>query len=353
MSFPLTDNISPLATAQFHEVRQPHWYLILRIALALLTMAYVCFIPTGLSPAHQTSVLIGGLFYIVLQSLLGVVVIINRAKLSLLNAMTALDMLGALCALLCDPSPLPPTLILTAAALTLAAIQYRLRVFVAIFGSSLALLAAMLALRQLLQHKPYDLDFVLVMLFFLAALCPALILCAHAENLCLRTARIAETDPVTGLGNRWTFYEAARYLLPYHLRNLTPMVVMLVDIEIARAVDASNRRYLLKQFASLVNHRLRGCDIAVRYDNTEFAFLLTDTAAKDAEVIAADMQQQFDAWARQKSLAAHARVGLSTIPNRPIALDQILISINAAISRARQREEEVSGTVFAAPEQRR
>jgi predicted signal transduction protein with EAL and GGDEF domain len=86
---------------------------------------------------------------------------------------------------------------------------------------------------------------------------------------------------------------------------------------------------------------------------TSFAFLLVDTTTKDAETIAFDLQQSFNNWARQKELAAYAHIGMAVIPHRPIAMDQVLISINAALYRARQYKKGVSGAVFADPEQSR
>ena len=111
--------------------------------------------------------------------------------------------------------------------------------------------------------------------------------------------------------------------------------------------------FLLKQFATIADQRLRAGDIATHYGGNEFAFLLVDTSTKDAEVIAADLQAEFERLAKQKDLPAHAHIGLSIVPHRPVALDQILININSALYRAKQYKKGVSGAVFADPEQTR
>ncbi|HEX6591285.1 MAG TPA: GGDEF domain-containing protein [Moraxellaceae bacterium] len=355
MSSLLPDNIKPVAPEQFHELHLPQWHLGLRVVLALLTLAYAFFVPAKLLLVSYTVFMIGVILYVAAQSLLGLSIILNRANAALLHAITTIDIIGVLLVLVNDPAPLPPTLALVAAALALAVAQHRLKSFTAVFAGVLVLVVATLILRQQLLHHAYDIYFAAVTLFFLAAACATLILSAHAESLRLRAARVTETDPLTGLGNRWTFYEAAKYLLPYHQRNMTPMVVMFAEIETTRQkrkrIGKSINQYLLKHFASIVDQRLRGCDIAVHYGGNEFAFLLVDTTTKDAEIIAFDIQQQFDNWAKQKDLPAYVHIGMSVVPNRPVAMDQILISINSALYRARQYKKGVSGAVFADPEQ--
>lgn len=355
MSSLLPNNIKPVAPEQFHELHLPQWHLALRVVLGLLTLAYAFFVPAKLLLVSYTVFMIGVILYIAVQSVLGLSIILNRANAVLLHAITTIDIIGVLLVLVNDPAPLPPTLALVATALALAVAQHRLKSFTAVFAGILVLVVATLILRQQFLHQPYGIYFAAVTLFFLASACATLILSAHAESLRLRAARVTETDPLTGLGNRWTFYEAAKYLLPYHQRNMTPMVVMFAEIETTRQkgkrVGQSINQYLLKHFASIADQRLRGSDVAVHYGGNEFAFLLVDTTTKDAEIIAYDMQQQFDNWAKQKDLPAYVHIGMSVVPNRPVAMDQILISINSALYRARQYKKGVSGAVFADPEQ--
>lgn len=355
MSASLPDNIQPVSPEQFHELHLPQWHLALRITLALLALVYAFLVPAKLVTVTYNVFMIGVILYVALQSLLWLAIILNRAHPLLLHGITALDVIATLAIVLNDPAPLPPTLVLAGAALALAVAQHRFKSFTAVFATFMVLFVITLVARQQWLGRPYDLYFAAITLFSLAAAGASLILSAHAESLRLRAARVTETDPLTGLGNRWTFYEAAKYLLPFHQRNMTPMVVMFAEIEVTRRkgkrVGKAINQYLLKQFASIVDQRLRGCDIAVHYGGNEFAFLLVDTTNKDAEVIAFDMQQQFDNWAKQKDLPAYVHIGMAVVPNRPIAIDQILININAALYRARQYKKGVSGAVFADPEQ--
>ncbi|HET8731734.1 MAG TPA: GGDEF domain-containing protein [Moraxellaceae bacterium] len=354
MSSLLPENIQPIAPDQFHQLHLPQWHLVLRLALVVLALTYAFFVPARLVLVPYAVFTLGMTVYAAAQSLLLLSVMLNRARPLLLQAITGIDIAGALFVLVNDPAVLPPTLFLSGGLLALAVALHRERSFHIVFGIGSALTAGALIIRQEALNRAFDVPYVAFMLFGLACTAALLILSTHAEHLRLRAARVTETDPLTGLGNRWTFYEAAKYLLPYHQRNMTPMVVMFAEIEVAprkgKRVTKAVNQYLLKQFASIVDHRLRGCDIAVHYGGNEFAFLLVDTTTKDAETIAFDMQQQFDTWAKQKDLSSYVHIGLSVVPHRPIALDQILININSALYRARQYKKGVSGAVFADPE---
>lgn len=357
MSAQLSDNISPLAPNQFLEPHLPKLQLALRISLALLALVYAYLVPSQLNLTPYVVFLIGVIVYVGIQSLLGLTLILNRATPAILNTITFVDVIGALLAILNDPGQFPATLVLAIAALILAATQHRLQSVTAILVVSILATVSVASVRQALAGGSYDLTFFSQAVFLLATGVALFVMSSYLEHLRKRAARVTETDPLTGLGNRWTFYEAAKYLLPYHQRNLTPMVVMYADIEVAshkgKKPAKSVNQYLLKQFASIVDQRLRSSDIAVHYGGNEFAFLLVDTTTKDAETIAFDLQQNFNNWARQKELAAYAHIGMAVVPHRPIAMDQVLISINAALYRARQYKRGVSGAVFADPEQSR
>ncbi|MDF2447089.1 MAG: diguanylate cyclase [Moraxellaceae bacterium] len=357
MSSLLPENIQPVSPEQFHEMQLPQWHLGLRLSLAVLALCYGYFVPAPLALVTYPFFALGVTVYASAQALLCLSVIFNRASSLLLYAITCIDVAGAIFVLLNDPAPIPPTLLLLGTALALAVALHRQRSFTIVFAGVVVVTTAALVARQYLLHRGYDIYFASLGLFALLSACSTLILSGHAESLRLRAARVTETDPVTGLGNRWTFYEAAKYLLPYHQRNMTPMVVMFAEIEVTKRkgkrLSKAVNQYLLKQFASIVDHRLRGCDIAVHYGGNEFAFLLVDTTTKEAESIAFDIQQQFDTWAKQKDLSSYVHIGLSVVPHRPVALDQILININAALYRARQYKKGVSGAVFADPEQAR
>lgn len=355
MSAPLPDNISPVAPEQFHEIFQPRAQLATRLVLALLALVYAYWVPSALVLTPYLVFLTGTIIYISVQGLLTLSMLLNGARPALLSLLTLVDIVAAAAALLNDPGLFPPLVFLMVAALAMAAAQHRLRSFTALFTSALVATVIVLLLRQQLIGQAMDFAFFSLVIATLAGVCALPLLAAYFEQLRLRSAQVTDLDPLTGLGNRWTFYEAAKYLLPYHHRNLTPMVVMFAEIEVAkrkgRKITKPINDFLIKQFASIADQRLRSSDVASYYGRNEFAFLLVDTTTKDAETVAFDLQQQFNEWAKQKDLPAYAHIGMAVVPHRPVALDQILISINAALYRARQYKKGVSGAVFADAEQ--
>jgi diguanylate cyclase (GGDEF)-like protein len=355
MSTSFSNHFAPSASEKIHELQHPYWHLFLRITLAILALSYAYFVPEKLVATTYNLFIISTILYISLQVLLWLVIILNRTTTVVLHTITAIDIIATLAIIINDPAPIPPSLILAIGALTLAIAQHRFKSFTAVFGVFSILLIITLIVRHQFLNAPYDIYFAAMTLFSFIASGITIIIAAQTEALRQHAAHVTETDPLTGLGNRWTFYEAAKYLLPFHHRNLTPMVVMYAQIEVThykgKKVSKALNDSLLKQFASIISQRLRGYDIATHYGDNEFAFLLADTTSKDAEKIAFDVQQQFDNWAKQKEFSAYVHIGMSIVPARPVALDQILTSINAALYRARQYKKGVSGAVFADPEQ--
>jgi diguanylate cyclase (GGDEF)-like protein len=355
MSTPLPDNISPVAPEQFHEVFQPRARLAVRAIMALLAVSYAWWVPGALTLTHYIVFLVAAIVYVALQGFLTLTVVLNGGRPVLAWTATVIDVIAVLLTVINDPAPVPATAIGMVAVLVLAAGQLRNRTYVALSAVMLVLGVLVLVLRQQFLHLPLDFSFFATTSLLAGTGASVILLSAQLERLRLRTARITSLDPLTGLGNRWTFYEAAKYLMPYHHRNMTPMIVMFADIEVisrkGRKVTKAMNDFLLKQFATIADQRLRAADVAVHYGGNEFAFLLVDTTTKDAEVIAADLQQEFERLAKLKDLPAHAHIGMAVVPHRQIALDHILISINSALYRAKQYKKGVSGAVFADPEQ--
>lgn len=360
MSAPLPDNISPVSPEHLHEPFMPRVQLALRIGLALLALTYAWFVPSALLFMPYIVFLLGTIIYVAAQGLLMLGLMLNGSRPTLTTLITLLDVVAALVAIANDPAGSPPTLFLLVAALGLAGMQHGSKTYGGILLGSMAAMVLVLIGRQEIMGRPLDFAFFSTLVLVSATCLVIPLLAANLEHLRYRSARVTELDPLTGLGNRWTFYEAAKYLLPYHHRNMTPMVVMFAEIEISQKKERKGRKitkainhFLLKQFATLAEQRLRSSDVAAYYGANEFAFLLVDTTTKDAEGVAFDLQQQFNQWAKEKELPAYVHIGMAVVPHRPVALDQILISINAALYRARQYKKGVSGAVFADPEQTR
>lgn len=355
MPRPIQNTISPIAPEILAKVHMPLIQTGTRIACAILALAYAYFVPHVLLLTYFSWFTLGVVIYVALQGILGIVHSFYGASPVTQYLVSLLDLAGYLCLLINDPATLPPTLVFLPGMLMLTALIQPLNSFLVFYGAALLATALEMGARAVFLGIPTTFQVVSVSALLLAVSGVVVLVTLNLDKLRLRSALVTEADELTGLGNRWTFYEAAKYLIPYHQRNLTPMVIMYAEVEIA----ANHRKQLsrpvvdlvVKQFASIIDQRVRASDIAVRYDRAAFALLMADTSSKDAEAIAFDLQQSFNQWAKQKDFPAYAHIGLAVVPIRPIALDQILININAALFRAKQYKKGVSGAVFADPEQ--
>lgn len=360
MSAPHNNNNIAVAPEPFYPTGLPRAQLTTRIILTLLAVAYAWRLPLALQPYPVQLLLAGAAIYLLAQLLLNIPGVARWGDRPALSwAMTGIDLLAGLSLLAGDPAPGAPGALLTIGILVLAASQHRWRdylIFNLLFvGLMIALAAATPFSRQRLIHMPYDASPFIQLLFLVGSSALMLLLARQINSLRQRAARMTDTHPVTGLGNRWTLYEAARYLLPYHQRNHIPVVLMFADIDLLTESrgkrSRSTHEQVVRQFATISDQRLRHSDVAVHYGATSFAYLLADTTAKDAERIAADLQQAFEQWAGEQQLPAQAYVGVAAMPPDTVAIDQILGNISASLNRARHYKRSASAAVFASPEQ--
>lgn len=329
----------------------------LRLLAALLLAGYSALQPGALlAPAWISIVAPFG--YALLQTLLA---LIEEAR-GVRRWQTALIVLLDLALLpLClynDPAAAAPTLLFLLLISGLAMLRLSLRGLLLTALAGLALAALALFARHL-QQPALPLPPLLanagtlILLFGLL-----LVLHKHIRQLRLLNQETLDTDADTGLGNRWTLYAAARLLWPFLHRQQIPTTLMYVVIEPTglkkgRGPGFSLVRQLDVEFARLAEARLRGSDIMVRYAPLEFVFVLLDCPSSQAEPIALQLQEQFHRWSQAEGIPATAHVGATWLPQEPMALDQLLHSMDEALSRARRHRLGVSGAVYADPEQGR
>ncbi len=347
--------IQPLAPDLLQPILLPWAQAILRAIAILAALGYAYAVPQALTLTTYALFLLGGTIFMACSAMLGLWTILRGGQAIVTGLLLISDLTGWLTLLLNDPSNAAPSLALWPVVMMLQAMILPWRWWRWSLGLSLTGATAILALRQFWLHIPLNFTGQSLLLMDIMSAAPIAIFSYYLGLMHERTARITEPDPLTGLGNRWTFYEAAKYLLPYHQRNLTPMMVLYAEVEILsqqkKQTSSMVVDLVVKQFASILDRRLRASDVASRYSRCSFALLLADISSREAEKIAFEVQQEFHQWAKNKNYPAFAHLGLAVVPVRPIALDQILININAALFRAKQYKRGVSGAVFADPEQ--
>jgi diguanylate cyclase (GGDEF)-like protein/PAS domain S-box-containing protein len=116
---------------------------------------------------------------------------------------------------------------------------------------------------------------------------------------------LVDHDFLTGLLNRRHFEQALGHEVERAVRYDTPGAVLLIDLDNFKEVNDTFGHMagddLLKGIAGLLRHRLRNTDTLARVGGDEFAVLLPQTGAEQAQVVADELVK---ALSRQTALLA-------------------------------------------------
>lgn len=107
-------------------------------------------------------------------------------------------------------------------------------------------------------------------------------------------ASMAETDPLTGIGNRRRFISVAEYELARAKRDQTPLSVLMFDIDHFKRLNDRHGHAtgdaVLVAIAARCAARLRRTDVVSRWGGEEFVVLLAGTALSTACSVAESLR---------------------------------------------------------------
>ncbi len=112
-------------------------------------------------------------------------------------------------------------------------------------------------------------------------------------------ARMAITDPLTGVGNRRHFDDALIAELKRNNRSRTPLALLMIDIDHFKRVNDSIGHQagdrILKIVAETLRVSVRNYDTLCRFGGEEFAIIMPDTSSGQAATVAERIRREIAA----------------------------------------------------------
>jgi len=123
-------------------------------------------------------------------------------------------------------------------------------------------------------------------------------LARRLENAFEKLAHISKTDQLTNLANRRHFQEVLECFYHQARRYNRPMSLLVMDVDFFKAVNDSGGHQagdeVLKLIAAAIEEACRKADLPARFGGDEFAVLLPETPAKDAEAVGNRIRKAVD-----------------------------------------------------------
>lgn len=155
--------------------------------------------------------------------------------------------------------------------------------------------------------------------------------------------KLADTDELTGLHNRRSFFRLAGHTLSHAMRTGEPVAVIMFDLDHFKQV---NDRWghgagdiVLQRLAATALDTVRDADILARLGGEEFAVLLPATDLARARYLAQRLQQAFSVQILPVgggTLRCTASFGIAADQGPDITLDRLLQDADKALFRAKE-----------------
>lgn len=148
------------------------------------------------------------------------------------------------------------------------------------------------------------------------------------------------TDPLTQIGNRRAFTQAAQQLLDQAQRNGRPLALLLADLDNFKQVNDQLGHpvgdWVLQRFALVLQDTAGAAAVIGRIGGEEFACLLQGSAEQAVE-LAERIRRDFAAQVREQgALSASASIGIASAPPAALELSRLLSRADAALYQAKR-----------------
>ena len=171
---------------------------------------------------------------------------------------------------------------------------------------------------------------------------------ANEAAMALENARLyeearalADRDPLTGFYNHRYLHQRFAEEVARTKRSRRPLSVLMLDLDKFKLVnDSFGHLYgdrVLAWTSEIIRSTLRATDIPARYGGDEFAILLPDTSAEDAESAAERIRDAFAAAANigqaGEEIDVSLSIGVATFPGDGQTATELIASADAALYR--------------------
>jgi len=160
---------------------------------------------------------------------------------------------------------------------------------------------------------------------------------AHQEAVSM-----AETDVLTGIGNRRFFFSRGEEALQLAKRLEQPLSLVMIDIDHFKKINDTNGHaagdIVIKQVAETCKQRLRSTDIHGRIGGEEFACILMGTNLDEAKIFVERLRKDIEGTAVASTLGAikvTASFGISAMSAQDDQLEALLHRADEALYQAK------------------
>lgn len=166
---------------------------------------------------------------------------------------------------------------------------------------------------------------------------------------------LAESDPLTGVGNYRRLYGRLSYEIARHRRSGQPLTLLLLDLDGFKSVNDSLGHLagdrLLQEVARTLEETVRAQDTVARQGGDEFAVLAPETGPEAADALGGRIEEALSGLTIGDQAPVRASVGWAVYPQDGEERMLLLERADArqrATKRARQASERSLGTRLSA-----
>jgi diguanylate cyclase (GGDEF)-like protein len=153
--------------------------------------------------------------------------------------------------------------------------------------------------------------------------------------------KIAITDRLTGLHNRFYLYETGSRLLEMSKRNGNPLCIAILDIDYFKQINDDYGHAVgdatLLRFGMLLKKSFRKTDMLIRYGGEEFVIVMPDTSLSDAIKVCStvkDSIQKLPMYSSEQTFTLTASMGIDELKSHD-SLDSIIQRVDRLLYNAK------------------